>query len=137
VKGPGKGGGITLDPFEAGSLTAYLMEQASVRRRLERELDALLETWDERGEIGRGGEVWKQTKIDSVHFAPRKLPTPQELEVIQRGYSKKKAKAILAESFDTPDGRSSFVIMMQPEWAQHLLRIQFRDGKSMELNVEG
>jgi hypothetical protein len=138
VKGPGDGGGIALDPFEAASVIAYLTDQASVRRQLERELDALLETWDERGEIGRGGEVWKQTKIESVHFAPRKLPTPQELEVIHQGYGKKEAKAILAENFDTPDGRSSFVIMMQPEWAlDHLLRIQFRDGKSKELNLEG
>jgi hypothetical protein len=141
VKGPGKDGkdgGITLDPFEAASLAAYLMDQASVRRQLERALDALLKTWDERGEIGRGGKVWKQTKIDSIHFAPRKLPTAQELEVIQGGYSKKEAKAILAENFDTPAARSSFAIMMQPEWAlDHLLRIQFRDGKSMELNLEG
>jgi hypothetical protein len=138
VKGPGKDGGTALDPFEAASLAAYLMDQVAVRRQLERELDALLETWDEQGEIGRCGEVWKQTKIESIHFAPRKLPTAQELEVIHGGYSKKEAKAILAKNFDTPGGRSSFLIMMQPEWAlDHLLRIQFRDGKSMELNLEG
>jgi hypothetical protein len=138
VKGPCKGGGITLDAFEAASLTAYLQDQASLRRQLERELDALLETWDERREIGRGGAIWKQTKIESIHFAPRKLPTAQELEVIHGGYGKKEAKAILAKNFDTVDARSSFLIMMQPEWAlDHLLRIQFRDGKSMELDLEG
>jgi len=138
VSGSGKDGPISLDAFEAASLAAYLRDQASVRPQLERELDALLKTWDERGEIGRGGEVWKQTKIEAVHFSPRKLPTPAERKLIQEGYSKEDAKALLRENFDAPSARSSFRIHIQPEWAlDHLLIVQFRDGEAMGLHLEG
>src|SRR4051812_12099130 len=47
VSGSAKGGRIALDVFEAASVAAYLQDQASVRRQMERELDALLKTWDE------------------------------------------------------------------------------------------
>ena len=138
ASGANPSGPIALDAFEAASLAAYLHDQASVRRQLERELDALLKTWDERGEIGRGGEVWKQTKIETVHFSPRKLPSPAERKLIQEGYSKEEAKALLRENFDAPSARSSFRIHLQPAWAlDHLLIVQFRDGEAMELHLEG
>ena len=136
VAGRAEGARIRLDPFEAASLAAYLRDQPAVRRELERELDDLLATWDEEGEVGRGGRVWEQTRIESVHFAPRKLPTPAQVELIKRAHRKDLGR-ILREHFDTPDSRSSFVVLMTPEWAQHLLMVQFRDGRAMRLEVHG
>jgi hypothetical protein len=127
---------IKLDPFESRSLIAYLQNQEGIRRALERELDLLLESWDQEMEVGRGHDVWRQTKIEGVHFAPRFLATPEQVRYIKKAH-KADAKKLLREEFDTPESRSSFTVLMTPKWAEHLLMVQFRDDEAMELKVDG
>ena len=115
---------------------SYLKNQEAVRRESERELDALLDSWDREMSIGRGSDVWLQTKIETVLFAPRCLATRDQVRHIKKIH-KTAAQKILREEFDTAESRSTFTISMTPAWAEHLLTIQFRDGEAMELKVEG
>jgi len=127
---------FALDPFEMASLAAYLQEQAEIRRELERELDRLLADWDRKKEIGRGPDIWKRTKIDGVMFWPRNVASAEQARFLERKFGRK-AKTLLEVEFDAPDAVSGFDVAMTPAWAEHLLTAKFRDGRCVELQVEG
>ena len=118
------------------SLAAYLQEQAKVRRELERELNRLLNDWDPKNEIGRGPDIWRRTKIDGVLFSPRTVATPEQAQFLKKKFGRKATKLLEVE-FDAPNAVSGCDVAMTPDWAEHLLTAKFRDGRCVELQVEG
>jgi hypothetical protein len=127
-----------LDPFEAVSLACYLQNQSQIRRELQQQLNEQLNKWDPDSKLGRDDAIWNDTKIAGVEFAPRNVPSPEQIKHFKKTMTEKSREWVLRVQFDAPETATSFTVALTPRWAGgHLLLIPFHDGKAVDLIMDG